>query len=124
LEQIPITVAAIDLARYVIDMIADKKGEDIVLLDIRGQTLITDYFVLCSGTSERQIKAIVEGIRESIKKDYNKIPQNVEGESLSGWVLMDYGDIVVHVFSPESRAYYDLEGFWLERDAVVLVKIQ
>ena len=124
MEQTPITVEAIDLARHIIDMIADKKGEDIVLLDIHGQTLIADYFVLCSGTSERQIKAIIDGIRETIKKDYNKVPQNVEGESISGWMLMDYGDVVVHVFSPESRAYYDLEGFWLEREAAVLVKIQ
>jgi ribosome-associated protein len=124
LDQTPITVEAIDLARHIVDMIADKKGEDIVLMDIHGQTLIADYFVLCSGTSERQIKAIIDGIRETIKKDYNKIPQNVEGESISGWMLMDYGDVVVHVFSPESRVYYDLEGFWLGREAAVLVKIQ
>lgn len=124
MDQTPITVEAIDLARHIIDMIADKKGEDIVLLDIHGQTLIADYFILCSGTSERQIKAIIDGIKETIKRDYNKIPQNVEGESISGWMLMDYGDVVVHVFSPESRTYYDLEGFWMEREAAVLVKIQ
>ncbi len=124
MDQTPITVESIDLARHIIDLIADKKGEDIVLLDIRQQTLIADYFVLCSGNSERQIKAIIEGTRETVKKDFNKIPQNVEGETVSGWMLMDYGDVVVHVFSPESRAYYDLEGFWLEREATVLVKIQ
>ncbi len=115
-------IQTVDLAREIIDVIADKKGEDVVLLDIRGRTLIADYFVICSGTSERQLKAIVEGITEEIKKRHRVPARYVEGDAQSGWVLIDYGDIIVHAFSPETRAYYDLEGFW--KDAIVLLKMQ
>ena len=116
------TIDTIDLARYIVDLIADKKGEDIVLLDIREQTLIADYFVICSGTSERQLKAIIENITEEVKNDHRIIAHHVEGEATTGWVLIDYGSIVVHAFSPETRGYYDLEGFWHE--ATVLLKMQ
>lgn len=104
------------------DQIADKKGEDIVLLDVRERTLIADYFVICSGTSERQLKAIVEGVTENVKKEFRLPARYVEGEPNGGWVLIDYGDVIVHIFAPERRAFYDLEGFWYE--AVVLLKMQ
>ena len=115
-------INTIEVARYMIDLIADKKGEDIVLLDIREQTLIADYFVICSGGSDRQLDAIVESIREAVKETYDLRPLYVEGEAETGWVLMDYGDIIVHAFSPDVRAYYDLEGFWSQ--ASVLLKMQ
>lgn len=92
------------------------------MLDIREQTLIADYFVICSGNSERQLRAITESITEEVKKDHRVMAHHVEGEPSTGWVLIDYGDIIVHAFSPETRAYYDLEGFW--REAAVLLKIQ
>ncbi len=117
-----LTIETIDLARDIVDVIADKKGDDIVLLDIRGQTLIADYFVICSAGSERQLKAIVEGVTEEIKKQHGINERFVEGDARTGWVLIDYGDIIVHAFSPETRDYYDLEGFW--REAAVLLKMQ
>jgi len=116
------TIEAVDLAREIVNLIADKKGENIVLLDIRERTLIADYFVICSGSSERQLKAIVDGISEEVKKAYGIYPRYVEGNSQTGWVIIDYGDIMVHAFSPDVRTYYDLEGFW--REANVLLKIQ
>jgi ribosome-associated protein len=89
---------------------------------LREVTLIADYFVICTGTSERQLKAIVERVRTNIKQDYSIIPEHVEGDGRSGWTLLDYSSVVVHVFSEELRRYYDLEGFWQE--AKVLLRIQ
>ncbi len=103
-------------------MIADKLGENIVLLDIREQTIIADFFVICSGTSERQTKAIIESISQELKQQHGILPLHVEGDAANGWVLLDYGNIMVHVFSPDARAYYDLESFWNE--ANVLLKMQ
>lgn len=111
-----------DLARYIVNLIADKKGENIVLLDIRGQTLISDYFVLCSGNSERQLKAIAEGVSEGLAENYHLKPRHTEGTPSTGWILMDFADIIVHIFTPNTRAYYDLEGLWSE--AQVLLKMQ
>ena len=112
----------IELARFIVDQIADKKGEDIVLLDVRERTLIADYFVICSGTSERQLKAIVEAVTENVKKQYRLPARYVEGNPVGGWVLIDYRDVIVHIFAPDRRTFYDLEGFWSE--ASVLLKIQ
>jgi ribosome-associated protein len=100
-------------------VIADKKGEDVLLLDIRGITIIADYFVIGSTTSERQAKAIIEGIKEETKHAFDVRPLHVEGEAATGWVLIDYGGVVVHLFTPEMRAYYDLEGLWQDGRTVV-----
>lgn len=115
-------IESIALARYITDQLTDKKGEDIVLLDLREVTLIADYFVICSGSSERQLKTLVNTVTENVKKDHQILPHHVEGKTESGWVLIDFGDTIVHIFAPAARDYYDLEGFWQE--APVLVKIQ
>jgi len=117
-----LAIDTINLAREIADLIADKKGDNIVLLDIRQLTLIADFFVICSAGSERQLKAIVEGVTEEVKKRHGLLAHHVEGEAHTGWVLIDYGDIIVHAFAPDTRAYYNLEGFW--RDAAVLLKMQ
>jgi ribosome-associated protein len=90
----------------------EKLGEDILLLDIRDISPVTDFFVICNGNSERQLRALTEGVREMTKKELGITPHHVEGEPFSGWVLLDYVDVVVHVFSPELRAFYNLEGLW------------
>ena len=110
------------MARFVVDTVADKKAENIVLLDIREQTVIADYFVICSAGSDRQIRAVVESVREEVKDEFGMYARAVEGEPESGWVLIDYYDVVVHVFAPATRHYYDLESFWDE--ASVLLKMQ
>jgi ribosome-associated protein len=110
------------LARRIVNIVEDKLGENILLLDVREQCPFADYFVLCDGTSDRQLKALVASVRETVKKELSILPHHIEGEPFSGWVLMDYSDLIVHIFSPELRAYYDLEGFWQE--AKVLVRVQ
>lgn len=100
-------------------MIADRKGENILLLDIGDVSILADYFVIASALSERQTKALMNAIRQEVKEEFGRNPLRVEGEPSSGWVLMDYGVVVVHLFAPEARAYYDLEGFWEEARVVV-----
>lgn len=92
------------------------------MLDLRPDAIIADFFVICTGNSDRQIKALAEGVRLAIKEKYNRLPISVEGKGESGWVLMDYGDVLVHVFGEEEREFYNLEGFW--NQANVLVSIQ
>lgn len=84
--------------------------------------MISDFFVICSAGSDRQIRAVADSVREAIKEKYERLPVSVEGQAQSGWVLMDYGDIIVHIFGEKEREYYNLEGFW--RQANVLLSIQ
>lgn len=109
----------LELARNIVDLIADKKGEDVLLLDIRDVSILADYFVIGTTTSERQAKAIIDGIKQGMKQAFDARPLRIEGESATGWVLMDYGGVVVHLFAPETRAYYDLEGLWRAGRVVV-----
>jgi ribosome-associated protein len=88
--------------------LADKKGRDIVVLDVRGLTPITDFIIICTGTSDRQIRAMAEHVIEVIGRPHGK-----EGLEEGRWVLLDYVDAVVHIFQDELRRYYDLEGMWL-----------
>jgi ribosome-associated protein len=110
-----------------VNTLEDKKAENIVLLDLRPHGLktdyaITDFFVICTGTSNRQIKALAENVREVIKTRFEKLPFAVEGEADSGWMLIDYGSVIIHIMGEEERRYYDLEGLW--RHAQVLLSIQ
>ncbi|MEW6579032.1 MAG: ribosome silencing factor [Chloroflexota bacterium] len=105
-----------------VNLATDKKGEDIVLMDMRQVSPITDYFIIVSATSDRQLKAIIEHVAEEIKKQHSILPWHVEGDPSNGWVLMDYADVVVHGFLPERRAYYDLEGLWREAPVVVHIR--
>ena len=88
-------------------------------LDLRGVLGYTDYFVVCTGNTERQTKAIHDGILEGLKKEHQLIPRRVEGLGQAGWILMDYLDVVVHVFTPETREFYRLEQLWGEAPARV-----
>lgn len=109
------------LAREIVDLVADRKAEDILLLDMRPASYVADYFVICNGTSERHIRALAEEVRETLAKEGTR-PLHVEGTSDSGWVLMDYGSVVVHIFGQEERGYYTLDRLW--REAVPLLRIQ
>jgi ribosome-associated protein len=105
------------MAQAVAAYAADKKAADIVELDLRGVVGYTDYFVICSGNTERQAKAIHDGIHEGMKKEHGVLPRRVEGLAEARWILMDYLDVVVHVFTPDTRAYYRLEQLWGEAPA-------
>ena len=104
-----------EIARYA----AEKKAGDIVELDLRGVLGYTDYFLLCSGNTERQTKAIHDGILEGLKRAHGTLPRRVEGLARADWILMDYLDVVVHIFTPATRAYYRLEQLWGEAPARV-----
>ena len=93
---------------------ADKKAFDIVRLDVGELLGYTDHFVICSGNTDRQVKAIHDGILEGMKKDHGITPRRVEGLPEARWILMDYLDVVVHIFLPEAREYYRLEQLWGE----------
>lgn len=110
----PVQMSPEQVATAVGQFAADRKALDIVQLDLRGMIGYTDYFVICSGRSERQTKAIHDAIYEGMKSHYGRLPERVEGVSGSRWILLDYLDAVVHVFTPETREYYRLEQLWGE----------
>ncbi|MHB8619291.1 MAG: ribosome silencing factor [Chloroflexota bacterium] len=112
---------AVEVARLAVDAAANKKAEDILLLDLRGLTSMADYFVICSASTDRQVKAVIEGIEEELRGGGLR-PLHVEGEDGSGWILVDYGDVVCHVFKPAEREYYHLEELW--EGAQTLVRMQ
>jgi len=91
---------------------ANKKAEEIVVLDLRGISSLTDFFVICSGTSEPHLKAIAGEIEEKLRKDHGVRPHNVDGYPLSQWVVVDYYDVLVHIFHTEKRHFYALEDLW------------
>ena len=104
-----------EIARYA----ADKKAIDVVEIDLRGVVGYTDYFLVCSGNTGRQAKAIHDGILEGLKREHDLLPRKVEGSAQGGWILMDYFDVVVHIFTPETREFYRLEQLWGEAPARV-----
>jgi ribosome-associated protein len=99
---------------------ADKKALEMVELDLREMVDYTDYFLICSGTSERQVRAIHDGIIEGLKHERRLLPQRVEGLAEARWVVMDYLEVVVHIFTPQTRAFYRLEALWGEARATGL----
>jgi ribosome-associated protein len=103
-----------ELAQAIVEYAEDRKAVEIVQLDLRGMIGYTDYFVICSGRTERQTKAIHDAIHEGLKSEHGRRPQRVEGLPGARWILMDYLDVVVHVFVPDTREYYRLEQLWGE----------
>lgn len=102
------------LSREISRYASDKKAIAIVELDLREVLDYTDYFIVCSGNTERQVKAIHDGILEGLKHDHGTLPGRVEGVAQARWILMDYMDVVVHIFTPEVREFYRLETLWGE----------
>lgn len=105
------------------DVVEEHKADNIVLLDLRPDTIIADFFVLCNGNSPRQIKALMDYVHEGVKEKTGKNAFSTEGTAESGWVLMDYGTVIVHIFHEEQRHYYKLEELW-SGVGQVLVSIQ
>lgn len=104
---------ALALAHTLVDALEDKKAEDILLLDLNGIAPFTDYFVIASGTSDRMLKALLNGATDAALSEH-QIKSRVEGEAMDGWLLADFGDVVLHIFSNEQREYYQLEALWEE----------
>ena len=109
---------AIDLARRIVELAEDKKAADIVLLDLTGLTTVADYFVIASGGSERQLDAIADGIISGMR-DEKVHAFGREGTAASHWVLVDFGSVIVHIFTPPERDYYSLERHWAEAKTIL-----
>lgn len=106
------------MAHDIVHRLSDMKAVDTLLLDVRKVSLLADYFIVSTGEVDRHIQALAEDVRRSLKEQ-EILPLHVEGDAGSGWVLLDYGDIVVHLLSPRMREYYRLEEFWKEAHVVV-----
>ena len=106
-------LTSLEQARKIAGLAAEKLAQDIVILDMRPVCAYTDFFVVCSGQNPRQTKAIVDEVRYGLKHDDERLlPHTVEGEREGNWIVADYLDVVLHVFTPETRAYYGLEELW------------
>ena len=105
----------------IVEAALQKKASGLVLMEMKGVTSFTDYFFVCSGKSDRQVQAIAQGIEEALEKEGIR-PLGVEGTREGRWVLMDYEDVVVHVFLEPAREFYDLEGLWGEAPRISLQK--
>lgn len=103
------------------DVLVEKKAEDVILLDIRGLSSIADHFVICTGTSDRQLDALSDAVQATFGS-LGRSPLHIEGTATSGWILMDYNEVIIHAFAPAERAYYQLERLW--QDARLVVHIQ
>jgi ribosome-associated protein len=101
-----------ELADRIAEIASDKVAQDIRIFDLRGIVSYTDFFVICSGGTERQTKAIHDAIHQELKDVHGRLPRRVEGLTESRWILMDYLDAVIHIFTPDARAYYRLEQLW------------
>lgn len=111
---------SLELARKIAELLEDKKAEDILVLDLRPEQVIADFFVIATGNSDRQLRALADWVKTELKKEA-VAPYAVEGSSAeSGWVLMDYGVVMVHLFLEERRQYFDLEGLWRSESKVIL----
>ena len=99
------------MAQIAYEAMEDKKAEDIRIIEIGGISTIADYFIIANGTNSSQVQALVDGVDEALSKEGFE-PERIEGVRSSSWILMDYGDIVIHVFSKEDRLFYDLERIW------------
>ncbi|MBU6334608.1 MAG: ribosome silencing factor [Chloroflexi bacterium] len=115
------SIEPITVARRVVELADEKQASDIILLDLRALAAFTDYFVICSADNERQLKALLAAIDETIGAEFGW-DARVEGLPVSGWIVLDYGDVVVHLFSSALRDYYRVERLWSRAVPVVVVQ--
>ena len=107
------------LLREAVDAVLAKKGAEVLVLDLRDVASFTDFFILCTGQSNRQLRSIADGVEESLRLLGRK-PTHVEGYPNGGWILVDYVDFIVHIFNPLSRSYYELERLWGDADRLAI----
>jgi ribosome-associated protein len=112
---------SLELAHSIVEALEDKKGENIVLMDLEKVSMFTSYFVICTGTSDRMLDALADGVVEKVRETYG-IKGSSQGQAASGWVLVDFGSVIVHCFAAETRDFYKLEDLW--REGKVLLRLQ
>lgn len=108
------------LVKRIGEILDEKKGENIVALDVRGLTSLADYFVIASATSDTHAKALSDYVEETIKKEMGELPHHVEGREYNRWVVLDYGDVIVHIMLPDVRDYYGLDWLWADAKKIEL----
>lgn len=101
-----------ELALVIADAGDDRKADNIILLNVEKMSYLADYFVIMTGFSQPQLRAISLSIEDKVYEKFNRIPVRIEGKNEGNWILHDYGDVIVHIFLPEARQFYDLEAFW------------
>ena len=117
MSDLPIGVTEADqLLDQIASTLSDEKAEDIVTIDLRGKTAMADYMVICSGRSTRQVSDLAEKLTQKVKDDFGR-SSKIEGKDQGDWVLIDTGDVIVHIFRPEVREFYQLEKMWLPAGA-------
>lgn len=118
-----IPVETIEKLKLIIRAAEDKKAEDITVLDLKNLSSIADYFIICTAVTNTQVRAVVDHIEESLGKK-GLHPARIEGYTVSEWVLMDYIDVIVHVFQPEVREYYALERLWIDAPRIEIDELK
>jgi len=116
----PVDITAQRMAEAIAELASDRKALKIVALDLRAMIGYADYFVICTGRTDRQTRAIHDGIHAGMKSVHGILPRRVEGLSEARWILIDYLDVIVHVFTPDTRDYYRLEQLWGEAPSLEL----
>ena len=111
-ESHPQPLTPLELAQRIAGLASEKLAEDVVILDMRPVAIYTDFFVVCSGRNTRQTTAIYNEVREQLKHEAGLLARSVDGQSQGSWIVADYLDVVLHVFTPETRRYYRLEELW------------
>ena len=112
------------LAAFLAAKVQEKKARDVRILDLRGRVDYTDLLLLCTARSTRQAKAIADGLRQAAKEEHQQLPLSVEGQTVGRWVLVDFGDVVVHVFEEAMRGFYDLDGIWADAPSLVVPQVE
>jgi ribosome-associated protein len=111
----------LELAHTIVEALEDKKGENIILMDLEKVAMFTGYFVIATGTSDRMLDALAEGVIEEVNEKYG-IKGRAQGQSASGWVVVDFGSVIVHCFAQEPRDFYKLEELW--KEGKILLRLQ
>lgn len=111
-----------NLARVIHDAAKETKALDLIVLDLRCHAAFADYLVICSGTSQRQVQAVYQRVEKTVREKLKRLPCGVEGVKNSAWILIDYGDVVCHIFTEESRMFYRLENLWHDAKRVFFRK--
>ena len=115
-------IESLDIAHEAIDIITKMMGESVVLLDLQGISIVSDYYVIATGTSERHLKALARGITDNAVLKRKVATRDLDDQAQSGWVLLDLGDVMVHLFVSSQRHHYDLEELWSEGKVILRVQ--
>lgn len=112
-----------ELTRIAYSCLEEKKAVDIKIIDISNVSVIADYFIIAGGTNARQIKTLADTIEEKLGKEYGVVPKSIEGYNAANWILMDYADVIIHIFNQEQRLFYDLERIWTDGKTVEITEL-